>query len=447
LFSMVVFSFVLLAGLTLPQTADLTSVEVQTLYDRHPTLYTLANRLVLTEVFRSWLLLAVIAPLLYNLLFNLLRRLRGLRTELEVYCPPLAPEHVIDERERRVFTCLDAERALLSAHRSMERAGYRVAEHVGTASLRGVRGRYAVVGSVVFHASLILLIIGGVMSARYRFHGFVILGESEEFNGSAEQFVGFTPENTEEDDLPQVAFRVRSVEVDVDDDDHITDARLFIEELAPIGHSKRLLRVNEPYHAADGSAVRFSDYGFAPLFELRRAPDDTRPRIGAFKLILTPPGQPDQFAFPMTMSEFEVRLFPDFVAGEKGPSSRSRALENPVAFISHKGKQARGPEVMLPLGGTVQVGPYWISMPKILYWARLEIDRDPGKNIVYLSLMLGLLGLCWRLLWQRSWLYVTVERRGDEAMLHIAGSSEYTRRPFADRFKTLVDVLEKEHAK
>jgi len=61
--------------------------------------------------------------------------------------------------------------------------------------------------------------------------------------------------------------------------------------------------------------------------------------------------------------------------------------------------------------------------------------------------MLGLLGLCWRLLWQRSWLYVTVERRGDEAMLHIAGSSEYTRRPFADRFKTLVDVLEKEHAK
>src|SRR5512133_948977 len=130
---------------------------------RQPWLASLLERLRPAEVARSPVVVALAAWVAAAIVASMVTRIRAhLRGPRDGELPPL--ERFKVERRLRVAASLDdAERRVRAAAR---RAGFPPG-----AALGGARGGFGFWGSVAFHAGLLLVLLGVVLSARARFGG------------------------------------------------------------------------------------------------------------------------------------------------------------------------------------------------------------------------------------------------------------------------------------
>jgi hypothetical protein len=97
-------------------------------------------------------------------------------------------------------------------------------------------------------------------------------------------------------------------------------------------------------------------------------------------------------------------------------------------------------EDRLVVGQGTVAGAQRLVLAELRYWAGLRLVHEHGGPLLVAGFMLGVLGLVWRLLWQRR----EVTAMWQEGRLLVAGRSELYRND--DELQIIADLLAREHA-
>lgn len=420
----------LVVSLAVPQRGDFQAQEFEVLIASKPWL-AWADALRLTDIYRSVPMLGAFTLLLVNMWLSFAARLENVRKEVRVEARPATPGALARSPiylSRPIAA--DAAGVLEALGSFVGGRGYRADLKAG--SLRAVRNRFSVLGSALFHLSFLLLLVGLAARAFTSFHGIIVAGEGEAFLERPAMFYDPNPRYTPVDELPQVRFVLEKF-TPIYENGSLSDA---VAQLNIDGAAVEV-RVNYPTYFGD-TALRLVSFGFAPYFIVRET--DKRIEHGAaVRLMLTPFGRADHFQFPDLPVTFTTRLYPDYVERSGNPGSRSPDLKNPAATVEFTDETGVKHAVLLNQGRPQRAGRFELDMPRVLYWCRFDANRDAGRWPMYAGFMLALVGLAWRMLLPRKRIDATLESTPTGAVLHVAGTPDYTREPFATELRQLID--------
>ena len=430
------------------------------LYVEHPLLARIYDALELFDVYGSWWFTTCYVLLLISLASCLVPRTRALRRG-----PGSGPQPLRELEGMRHFVESDVaappDRALEGARRVLRRRRFRVAPlEPGLAAEKGLARER---GSLLFHWSLFLLLVGAVYGKGFGFTGRATVVEGETWTEAHASYDLPPDEGRFFGESMHAGFRVRLE--DFDASYHPSglpkDFRSTVTVLDEEGRAleARDIRVNEPLEH-DGVKLYQLGYGWAPVLEVRyegrllaqepvvfitRAPEDlSAPWHGVLKL---PSLEPDVGV--------ELRLFPDPIAGLAG----APMLEARDPFISYDvwrgdlrldrvqnvftldktGLRRYGEGGGVGLGQTATLpGGVEVTFRDLLEYTQLLVKRDPGTWIMLLAALLTLAGLLPALYSSRRRVWVrALPADGSGTRLQVAGFALQRRAAFEEEFRSI----------
>lgn len=293
------------------------------------------------------------------------------------------------------------------------------------------RGYTREAGNLIFHISLVAMLLGMAWSNLWGFHGTVVVVEGRGFANVITQYDDFTSGSlVDTDGLEGFSVQVeefrasfetgavqRGAARQFDADVSLTDAA---------GTREALLTVNEPLITAGGTQVNLIGHGYAPNFTVTDGNGDVAfsgpvvflPQDGNFAsvgVVKVPDARPQRLAF-------EAFFFPTAVLDETGPYSVFPDALNPEVYLNAwSGPRVAqetgipesvytlntagltpvpgdGGEVlrarMLPGAGfALPDGLGSISFDGWDRWVKLQVSETPGNTMTLVSLLVGVTGL------------------------------------------------------
>jgi cytochrome c biogenesis protein len=455
----------------LPQ-RSLNPVRVNAYLAEHPSLGPFLDRLSLFDVFAAPWFAAVYLLLFVSLTGCLVPRIRlharALRTP-----PPRAPGNLARlPVSARWDTELSVEDSLAAARQSLR--GWRAIRR--ESAICAERGYLRETGNLVFHVSLVGLLVGIALGAFYGFKGTVLLKEGAGFANVIVSYDDFTPgRRFKESSLVPLHFQLDDFRATYGADGK---ARTFDADIrwAPDADSPLRpydLRVNAPLHVG-AAKVYLLGHGYAPHVVVRD-------KTGEVAFDQTVPCLPQDTKFTSTCTikvgdtrgeqlAFEGVFTPTTVQNETGnvtsahPAAQSPALTL-VGFRGDLGIDSGIPGSVYELdrrrltpvdGGRPHLlgaGQTWtlpdgssVTFVKTTEWATFQLTQDPGK-LVALGAACGIvLGLCLSLFVRRRRLWVRAVPAGDEdgaarTVVEVGGLARTAPDAFAAEFEQLVKDL------
>lgn len=415
-------------GSMIPQRSS-APVEVMMFKLEHPGWDALLEPLGFYHVYTSPVFSAVYLLLFVSLIGCIVPRIGKYARSLRKPPPALParlerlPEHASATLAGERAAALDRAEAWLRSKR------YRVRRFAD--GLSAERGYLREAGNLLFHVSLVFVLIGMAWSNLLGFHGSVVVVEGRGFANVITQYDDFTKgawagSNTLEPFSVQIdAFHAefelgttqRGAARRFDADVTVTDAS---------GVSEHLLTVNDPLITAGGTQVNLIGHGYAPHFTVTDGNGDVAfsgpvvflPQDGNFAskgVIKVPDARPQRLAF-------DAYFFPTAQFGENGAESIFPDALSPEVYLTAWSGEPQAetgvPESvfslnttgltqvpgdngeplsarMLPGGGfQLPDGLGSISFDGWSRWVNLQVSQTPGNPLTLISLTLGLLGLC-----------------------------------------------------
>lgn len=417
--------------------------------DRHPDLGKWLDRFSFFDVYSSPWFSAIYLLLVISLLGCIIPRTKqqwqGARKQ-----PPAAPRRL---QRLPVHTSAevdgDADAVLADARDALRAKRFRLRDGDGWVSGEVGAGREA--GNLVFHISLVVLIVSVAAGHLFGWRGDVIVPEGESFSSTASRYDTLNPGPwADVNDLPPWSLRMDKLSVDFEDQvpessPQYGQPRSFTADVttqALQGASKKQqISVNHPIDES-GASVYLLGNGYAPKVTVRNAAgevlysqatpflpqDNVYKSIGAVKVT---GASPQQLGF---VGFFIPSL--DFTQAE-GPISTFPGLNNPALVLTlYKGnlfpqgqpqsvytldtremtqvKDTDGQPltVVVAPGRTVQLpdGLGSITLERdVPRWAGLSVRSDPGKMPALFAAIIGLIGLVVSLVLRRRRVFVRVE--------------------------------------
>jgi cytochrome c biogenesis protein len=240
---------------------------------RHPELATWYDRASLFEVFSSPWFSAIYLLLMVSLVGCLVPRtrvyLRAVRAR-----PPATPRNLERLPEHRSFT-VDAEpdAALATATAALRKRRFRIEPYEG--SFAAERGYLRDTGNLVFHLSLVIVLVGIALGHLYGMRGSALVVEGEGFANTITQYDNLrTGARFDVDDLPPFAITLDDFKARYQEDgNQVGAARDFSAQVtvrdepgAPARPEE--IRVNHPLNLG-GSKVFLGPHGYAPVVTVR----------------------------------------------------------------------------------------------------------------------------------------------------------------------------------
>jgi cytochrome c biogenesis protein len=449
-------------GSLVPQAAT-TPRAVADLFDTHPLLARVYEALGLFDVYGSWWFTLVYVLLLISLASCLIPRTRALAKGLRQ-----RPQAVRDLEGMRHFAqavVTGAPEAVLDrSRRVLRRRRFRVA--AADPGLAAEKGGAREWGSLVFHWSLFLLLIGAVYGKGFGFRGQATVVEGETWTEAHASY-----------DFPPIEGRffaegmhsgfqlhVREFDAAYHPSGLPRDFVSRVDVIAPDGSSagEREVRVNHPL-AVEGVKVYQQGYGWAPVIEVREngrllasgpvvfitdTPNDQRrPWRGVVKL----PSLRPQVGI-------EFRLFPDPLAGladlpmleARDPFLSFRAWRGDLRLTAAQsvftldrtglqpwvdGGMGLGETKRLPEGLD-------ITFRELREYTQFLITRDPGTGIMLAAALLILVGLFPSLYSSRRRVWVRAVRAdGEGTLLQVGGFALQRKAAFDEEFREIASEL------
>jgi cytochrome c biogenesis protein len=449
-------------GSLVPQ-APVSPGAVADLFVDRPLLARLYQRLGLFDVYGSWWFTLVYVLLLISLASCLIPRTRLLLRGLRQRPPPmrdlgglvLFAEAVVPERPA---SALDRSRAVLRRRR------FRVAEAApGLAAEKGGAREW---GSLLFHWSLFVLLIGVVVGKGFGLTGVATVVEGDTWS-EVHAAYDFPPDEGRFFTEPMHrAFRVEVLDFDATyrrsglPRDFVSRVRVTGSDGAALGMQD--IRVNQPL-SVDGVKLYQQGYGWAPFIEVRRDgrllvsepvvfvtddPNDqrvpwrgviklpsVRPQVGlAFRLL------PDPRAAVVGAPMLEARdPFLTFTAWR----GDLRLTEAQSVFRLDTAGLERFAEGGIGLGETRRLpGGIDITFRDLREYTQLLVKRDPGTWIMLLAAALIVAGLLPALYSSRRRVWVrAVPADGEGTLLQVGGFALQRKAAFDDEFAEISGEL------
>lgn len=451
---------VAIPGSLVPQRPT-TPIAVNDFIRANPTLGPIYDRLGLFSVYNSVWFSAVYLLLFLSLIGCIIPRtttfVRGLRAQ-----PPRTPRHLsrLPSYRSRPIENLDAGSPtdlLDTAESMLRRSRYRVVRDEG--SVRAERGYLREAGNLVFHVSLILLLIGVAAGGLFGYRGssLVIVGQS--FTNNRSQYDDFTAGGSfEERMLRPFTIKVNEFNAQFETGTVQTGAARVFEAMVEVSEPGRparteRLEVNSPLNVA-GSSVHLIRHGYAPVVTVLDGNGDTAfsgpvpflPQDGNFSSagsIKAPDARPSRLAFQgfflptAVVDEQGPRsVFPDafdpalFLNAWTGPPREETGEPENVYTLNTRGltqiRDKTGEPVRLQLRPgqsiTLPDGQGTITMNGWARWIGLQVSQTPALPLTLLAVGLAITGLSLSLFVRPRRIWVRTRRIGDDAhLLEIGG--------------------------
>lgn len=454
---------------------------VSEFYEQYPDLAPILERLWAFEVFASPWFAAIYLLLMTSLVGCLVPRLRDHVRALRAK-PPDAPARMsILPLHRRLDGDVDPAYAAHVLRRKRFKVSVRDGDD-GTVTVAAEKGYLREAGNLLFHFSLLGLLVGVAYGAMFGWHGNRILveGEDHAFCNSLQQYdeSGLGP-RLDASDLPAFCLQLDDFEAEFHDNGQAVQFRADVRygEDGDPPSQEYLLEVNSPL-SMDGASVFLLGHGYAPVITYTDrygvSQTSTVPFLPDDDL-LTSSGAaifPDVNVDPDTGEQdhdsqvaFDGMFMP--TTPDEAPYTRSEfpEAENPglmlSAFRGDTGVNDGQPQsiyevdpeqissgALAPVADEAQLmylGDSWelddgteVSFDGYARFATLEVRDDPGEPLVLSSAVAMLLGLVPGLTVKRRRIWVRTGSDGTQA----AGLARNEHSGFESEFDQLIGQID-----
>ena len=471
-------------GSVVPQ-RNIDAVSVRTWQEEHPRLAPIYDALGLFDVYGSVWFSAIYILLMVSLTGCVLPRLKVYWRAMRAR-PPRAPRNLSRLPEARTFTLDGPPDAVLARATAVLRGRrYRVEPSPAGDSVAGERGYLREAGNLVFHASILVVLVGFALGQLYGYKGGVITVVGQGFSNSLSQYDDFAPGSLfDPDDLSPVNLTVEDFDVTfLTSGPNMGQPKDFTAELSysdEPGASEESydLAVNHPL-TLDGVSIFLVGHGYAPVVTVTDGNGDVAYQgpvvflpqdssFASFGVIKVPDAAPKQLGFEglflptygFTMDRGPFSQFPDAIdpvlslvpyQGDLGldagaPQSvyelDKDGLEPFASTDASRGSDAR---VKLSPGDTVELpdGAGSIRFDRVDRWVKLQVSDSPGKGLALGGVLLAILGLMGSLFIRprRAWVRVAPDPEDDgRTVVELAGLD----RSSGGDLDVEIDALERE---
>lgn len=422
----------------------------------HPALGPLLDRLGVFDMYGTPWFAAIYLLLMISLAGCIVPRvaqhLRALRTP-----PPPAPRNLSRLPVYRSATTLgDAHTVLSQAEQQLRHSRFRVRVDASDGSISAEKGYVRETGNLVFHISLLLLLVGVGLGALYGYKGTVIVVQGDSFANTVTSYDDFHPgRRFNADQLPPFTFDLTHFSATyVTSGPRAGQPASFgatVSYTSQPGAQPAIddIRVNHPLQV-DGSHVYLLGHGYAPEFTVRdgagnvvyRGSTVTLPQDGMFTsvgVVKTPDARPSQLGFNVRFTP----TAPAVVNPATGPVSTFPALHDPRVYLGawkgNLGMDTGTPQSVYVLdtskmqqvgNESLAVGQTWelpnglgsITFDGVRQWGNFQVSSDPGRQLVLIAALCAILGVIVSLRVPRRRIWVRA--RPDEAgrsLVEVAG--------------------------
>ena len=436
-------------GSLIPQ-RNVSPIRVSDFIEQHPTLGPIYDQLGLFAVFSSAWFSAIYLLLFVSLVGCIVPRVavyaRALRTP-----PPRTPRNLARLPAYATASLIDDETAdevLDRAAEALQGRRYRVLRQEG--SVAAERGYLREAGNLVFHLSLLSLLVGVAIGGLYGFRGTSVVIVGQGFANNITQYDDLSAGGWfAEDRLQPFTIGVKQFRVAFETGPVQTGAaRLFeldteVTERPGATPYEQTIEVNHPLRV-DGTTVHLIGHGYAPVVKVTDGDGNVAfsgpvvflPQDGNFSsagVIKVPDGRPERLAFEGIFAptakvdkQGPRSLFPDLVdpalyinAWYGAPKTETGQPENVYSLDSTGLTQLKDPKgdplrILLRPGTSYELpdGKGTIEMVGVTRWVKLQMSSTPGIAVVLGSIGAAVLGLCLSLFVRPRRVWVRVREGG-----------------------------------
>ena len=324
-------------------------------------------------------------------------------------------------------------------------------------------------GNLVFHLSLVVLLVGVAFGGIFGWKGNVIIKEGDGFSNTLTQFDAWGGGRlVSPDDLAPFSFTLDRFSVDFERGEAQRGApRLFEADITyrdgPTASGvQETIEVNEPLEV-DGAKVYLVGHGYAPHFVITDSTgvtvfDDNvvfLPQDGNFTstgVVKVPDAEPSMGLnglFLPTAALDEVRgphsTFPGpdypavFLSAFKGDLGLDSGVPQSIYLLDTSNLEQIGLESLLPGDTwTLPDGSGTVTFTGFERWASFQIAYDPGKEIVLVAALAAIAGLLVSLFVRRRRIWVkVVTGTGGGTLVQVAGLAKTEAGDLSDEVSAL----------
>lgn len=412
----------LILAALVPDVSQLTEGQLLYLSQERPATLWLAGFLPIQKAARSIPFLLLIAWLMVSTALCTWTRIRARLSRRD----PVAAIGRPFTAENRFWVGREPGDVTQDALGILERRRYRVASEEAGGQLRvmGAKGWLGFWGSALFHASLVVVFGGALISGLTRYSGYVLLTEGQTMVLDESGFIRTPDRPPIGGSFPPMTVSLRRLAAEYRDDRYLVGLNADVE----VGDGRSLparesLGVNRPLNYK-GFQFHLERIGFAPAFLLRGA--GGRVLLDAYvNLVVLREDQQDSFTVPGTGLVVRARLYPDFLRQLGFPATRSPIPRNPVLDLAVLERGSSIYSGLAPLGQTINFGEYTLAFQDLKYWGYFGVTRDWGLPAAAAGMFLAVLGLVVRFFFYEKSVCVEVRRNGHGSEVALAGRSRY----------------------
>lgn len=433
----------------------------------HPDVAPWLDRLGLFEVYASPWFAAIYILLLVSMtgcvLPRCLRLWHSVRAE-----PPRAPTNLSRlAAYRRTEVAQPGAEALRAVAQELRRRRFRV--RIDDSTVSAERGYARELGNLVFHLSLLLLLVGVAVGRLFGFEGRVALAEGAGFSNVVAQYDEFNPRPlTDLLDLEPFTFNLDEFTVEFETEGRTRgEPRAFAADLSyRSGDEPEERRTSvSPNHPLDVNETKvfLTGHGYAPVVTVTDGTGETvftgpvlfLPMDATYAsdgVVKVPDARPTQLGF-------EGFFLPTAAVGEQGPySAFPDALDPRLVLTAYTGDLGLAdgiPESVFSLdkSGLEQVtedgqpfaralrvgqsmelpgGEGSLRFDRVARFANFQIAYDPGKEVALVASALLLIGLTTSLMVRRRRIWVRLVDPGGSRVCLEIGALPLSRRGLPD---------------
>lgn len=404
------------------------------------------------DMYHSWWFVGLLFLLVVNIIVCSIDRLQRTAKVIFVKKPTFDLQQYRQRKSRHDFSAATtAENLKMPFHRFLSRRfGY--CEIVDTDkgfAITAEKGRWTRLGVYVVHSSIVILLLGGLLGAKFGFEGFAAIPEGDTVD---------TIQLTRSGRTLKLPFAIRCDDFDLQFYAGTQRPKEYRSDLTIIEHGKEVLHkaivVNDPL-MYKGVGIYQSSYGrLADVRERTVRPiDPSKPvqlsfRSAASGMIYTKTagiGQPVRI--PEGMGEFVLQRYV--------PNAKHRGMDLGPAFIGTLKMQGSEPqEVTLPLKfpkfDAMRAGKVAISISSKAaepvqerYYTGLQVSYDPGVWVVYAGFLLIIAGCAVAFFLSHQQLVVEVSHKSKRCSVMVSGKSDKNRMGYQLKLERLAEQLKR----
>ncbi len=447
----------------------------------HPKLTPLFDRIGMFHVYGSVWFSAVYILLMVSLIGCVVPRLRVYWRALRA-APPAAPRN-LTRLPSSATAAVSAppeeagERAAALLRRQRFRVRVERSPREDTVTVSAQRGYFREAGNLLFHLSLVVVLIAFAIGDLFGYRGGAIVVSGQTFTNTRQSYDNFAPGTFYQDDnLDPFDLRLddfKATFISTGQPTAFSADVTYSSRLDPAQRTKTL-EVNQPL-TIDGTSVFLVGNGYAPVVTVRDGngkvaysgptvflPEDAT--YASWGVIKVPDAKPTQLAFegqflPTYATDTKgaaVSQFPDALApalsltAYQGDLGLGSGIPQSVYNLSKKALKpfmAAGGKprtLTLGIGETKKLpgGAGSITFDGVERWAKLQFSATPAEPLALGGVTLGLLGLLGSLYIRPRRLWVRAHRRRDGAtVVDVGGLDKHGRRGLDEAVQRLLDDM------